>query len=257
MYQACCAARVRPLAGMELRGRGAKSTLRARSSLTRMHYQTHSHRFSSLPFADLLTRRRSVLTLAQHLLRCRQNGILVIFVLGHHCPDGSSHFVGERDRDEHARFARQHPCQPRVLGWGFPACPSNDVIAPMIRSRRMSRCPIFDVRPRTCFPPLECCFGTKPSQAAKSRPLRKVTMVGAKASTAIAVIGPMPGMDMRRAVLCERFAADLSAFSSDAIREESASIWSRYSRAVSTTISSRPVSWSSIISASKARFAMP
>jgi len=33
MYQACCAARVRPLAGMELRGPGAKSALRARGSL--------------------------------------------------------------------------------------------------------------------------------------------------------------------------------------------------------------------------------
>ena len=85
----------------------------------------------------------------------------------------------------------------------------------------MSRCPIFDVRPSTCFAPLECCLGTKPSQAAKSRPLLKVTMVGAKASTAIAVIGPIPGMDIRRAVLCERFTFDLSAFSSDAIREES------------------------------------
>lgn len=59
--------RVRPLAGMELRGPGAKSVLRARGSLTRMHSQTHSHRSLSLPFADLLTRRRSVLTLAQHL----------------------------------------------------------------------------------------------------------------------------------------------------------------------------------------------
>lgn len=44
-----------------------KSVLRARGSLTRMHSQIHSHRSLSLPFADLLTRRRSVLTLAQHL----------------------------------------------------------------------------------------------------------------------------------------------------------------------------------------------
>lgn len=41
-------------------------------------------------------------------------------------------------------------------------------------------------------------IGTKPSQAAKSRPLRKVTMAGAKASIAMALIDPMPGMDMRR-----------------------------------------------------------
>lgn len=39
-------------------------------------------------------------------------------------------------------------------------------------------------------------------------------------------------------MFCERFASDLSAFSSDAIREESTLIWSRYSRAVSTTIRS-------------------
>ena len=72
--------------------------------------------------------------------------------------------------------------------------------------------------------------------------IRWLVMGGAKVSIAIAVIGPIPGMDIRRAVLCERFASDLSAFSSDAIREESTPICSRYNRAVSTTIRSRPVS---------------
>jgi hypothetical protein len=46
------------------------------------------------------------------------------------------------------------------------------VIAPMIRSRRMSRCPIFEIRPRTCLPPVEWCRGASPSRAAKSRPLQ-------------------------------------------------------------------------------------
>lgn len=45
------------------------------------------------------------------------------------------------------------------------------VIAPMIRSRRMSRWPIFDVRPRTCFPPLECCLGDKTEPGRKVSPL--------------------------------------------------------------------------------------
>lgn len=49
-------------------------------------------------------------------------------------------------------------------------------------------------------------------------------MVGAKASIAIAVIGPIPGVDISRVVLCERFASDLRAFSKLTIREESASI---------------------------------
>jgi transposase len=54
------------------------------------------------------------------------------------------------------------------------------VMAPMINSRRMSRCPIFDVRPSLGFPTVVRCRGTRPSQAAKSRRRLKV---GARAST--------------------------------------------------------------------------
>lgn len=36
----------------------------------------------------------------------------VTFVLGEQRPDHPRHLVGERDRDEHARLARQHPLQP-------------------------------------------------------------------------------------------------------------------------------------------------
>ncbi len=138
--QAYCAARVRPLAGMELRGPGEKSVLRARGSLTRMHSQTHSHRSLSLPFADLLTRRRSVVTLAQHLptLQAERNPPslrswsswprwIELF-----CWRGQSRRACE-------------VCAPTFVpatssGWGFPACHRMTVITPMIRSRRMSRC---------------------------------------------------------------------------------------------------------------------
>ena len=54
-------------------------------------------------------------------------------------------------------------------------------IAPMMSNRRISRCPIFDVRPKTCLPPVECCRGTRPSQAAKSRLRLNTDRVGAKA----------------------------------------------------------------------------
>src|SRR5262245_39626745 len=67
-------------------------------------------------------------------------------------------------------------------------------MAPMINRRRMSRCPIFDVRPSRGLPAVECCRGTRPSQAAKSRPRLKITIGGAKASIAAAVIGLIPGM---------------------------------------------------------------
>jgi len=77
-------------------------------------------------------------------------------------------------------------------------------IAPMIKSRRMSACPAFDMRPSRSFPPDECCRGTRPNQAAKSRPRRKLSMGGANASTANALIGPTPG------IVCKRRAVSVS-----------------------------------------------
>ena len=71
-------------------------------------------------------------------------------------------------------------------------------MAPVIRSRLRSRWPIFDILPSLSFPPVVCCRGTRPTQAAKSRPLWKVCIGGAKACSAIAVIGPTPGMVKRR-----------------------------------------------------------
>ena len=74
----------------------------------------------------------------------------------------------------------------------------NRDIAPMISNRRMSACPAFEMRPRRSFPPDECCRGTKPNHAAKSRPRRKLSIGGAKASTANALTGPTPGIVCNR-----------------------------------------------------------
>ena len=80
-------------------------------------------------------------------------------------------------------------------------------IAPIINRRRMSRWPIFEVLPRSGLPPVECCRGTSPSQAAKSRPRLKTAIGGAKVSIAIAVIGPTPGMVCRRRIVAPRVAS--------------------------------------------------
>src|SRR5262249_61847424 len=45
-------------------------------------------------------------------------------------------------------------------------------LAPLIRSRRKYGLPRLDIPPRRCLPPVEFCRGTRPSQAANSRPLR-------------------------------------------------------------------------------------
>lgn len=72
-------------------------------------------------------------------------------------------------------------------------------IAPTTRKPRMSVCPALDTRPSRSLPPEECWRGTRPSRAAKSRPQRKCAMLGANASTASAISGPMPGI-----VCCRR-----------------------------------------------------
>ena len=57
----------------------------------------------------------------------------------------------------------------------------------------MSLCPILLIPPSLVLPPVECCLGMRPSQAAKFRPPEKAFKSGAKAMIAPAVTGPTPG----------------------------------------------------------------
>ncbi|SHF52662.1 hypothetical protein SAMN02746095_03588 [Acidocella aminolytica 101 = DSM 11237] len=65
-------------------------------------------------------------------------------------------------------------------------------VAPITSSLRISRLPVLVILPRRVFPPVECCRGTKPSQAAKCRALLKTLMSATAAAIRDAVIGPMP-----------------------------------------------------------------
>src|SRR5262249_26368161 len=62
-------------------------------------------------------------------------------------------------------------------------------LAPLIRSRRKYWLPRLDIPPRRCLPPVEFCRGTRPSQAANSRPLRKPLGSTTVAAMAVAMIG--------------------------------------------------------------------
>ena len=84
------------------------------------------------------------------------------------------------------------------------ARPTIRVIAPIIRSRRMSLWPAFEIRPSRALPPVECWRGTSPSQAAKARPDLNCAMSEANASIASAVRGPTPG------IVCSRRAVSVS-----------------------------------------------
>ena len=43
-------------------------------------------------------------------------------------------------------------------------------MAPVTRSHRKYRLPCFEIPPRRSLPPVECCLGTSPIQAARLRP---------------------------------------------------------------------------------------
>src|SRR5215472_15736974 len=60
-------------------------------------------------------------------------------------------------------------------------------LAPLIRSRRKYWLPRLDIPPRRCLPPVEFCRGTRPSQAANSRPLRKPLGSTTVAAMAVAI----------------------------------------------------------------------
>lgn len=60
------------------------------------------------------------------------------------------------------------------------------LLAPMISSLLRERSPILVVASNPCFPPVECCRRVKPSQAAKSRPLRKTSGGGPSEARAVA-----------------------------------------------------------------------
>src|SRR6202049_2572664 len=52
--------------------------------------------------------------------------------------------------------------------------------------------------PSLSLPPVECCFGTSPIQAARLRPDEKAFQSPTSATSAVATIGPMPGISSKR-----------------------------------------------------------
>ena len=79
----------------------------------------------------------------------------------------------------------------------FLAISARDVI-PMISSFRMYRSPFLVIRPSRSRPPLDLFNGVKPNHAAKSRPVLNCFASPIVATTAEAVIGPMPGIRIKR-----------------------------------------------------------
>src|SRR6476660_9064739 len=70
--------------------------------------------------------------------------------------------------------------------------------APAVNRLRRYRSPRLVMLPSLSLPPLEFCFGTKPTQAEKSRPDRKALGLAMLATSAVASAGPTPGISSSR-----------------------------------------------------------
>src|SRR5262245_44755549 len=71
-------------------------------------------------------------------------------------------------------------------------------IAPATSSQRKCRLPCFEILPSLSLPPVECCRGTKPIHAARLRPDENTFQSPTSATSAVATIGPTPGISSSR-----------------------------------------------------------
>jgi len=71
-------------------------------------------------------------------------------------------------------------------------------MAPATSSHRKCRLPCFEIAPSRSLPPVECCLGTRPIQAARLRPDENAFQSPTSATMAVATIGPTPGISSSR-----------------------------------------------------------
>ena len=101
----------------------------------------------------------------------------------------STTFVGGR--------AKSRSVQPGPVP-GLARRQRSTVRAPCTSKRLIVPSPRFDIRPSLSLPPLECCRGTRPSQAESCRPERNCAPSPIVATSAVAVMTPTPGIVARR-----------------------------------------------------------
>jgi hypothetical protein len=101
-------------------------------------------------------------------------------------------FVGRRsiNRPSQGRF-----CVPCLRAQRITA------IAPTTSNHRKYRLPCLVMLPNLSLPPVVCCFGTNPIQAATLRPDENVFQSPISATNAVAPTGPMPGCSWQQKVI--------------------------------------------------------
>ncbi len=123
--------------------------------------------------------------------------------------------------------------------WGFyrdlklwtqmPSARDGPVLAYALTSGKCRPSPSSMVRPTWSLPLLECCRGVRQTQAAKSRPLEKVSIGGAKVAIAAAVTAPR--IVVSRRIVSSEVARLRHSASRPAIFSARPAIWSSRRRA--------------------------
>jgi hypothetical protein len=110
----------------------------------------------------------------------------IIFVPGQHGPDDARGLGGAGDGGDLDRPSGQQGSWRRCA------------LAPTISRVRRLRWPCLEMPPERRLPAVLCWRGVSPSQAAKPRPERQALASGTVARTALATIGPTPGIAVSR-----------------------------------------------------------
>ncbi len=151
--------------------------------------------------------------------------------------------IGRRSmmRVSHSRFV---PC---CLAYRMTA------IAPTTSNHRKYRFPCFEIPPSRSLPPVECCLGTRPIQAARLRPDENTFQSPTSATRALATIGPTPGISSSRRLSSLDRCQAWMRFSMVPISAVTFTYWrARTSRLNRAAAGMRSSSWSAIISNSPA-----
>jgi hypothetical protein len=124
---------------------------------------------------------------------------VVAIIPRHDGPGRAGHLVGKGHRHQLEGFPGEEvsgPIGQRRLGFA-----RLDAVEGGVRShheRRRSRLPILEILPSFALPPVECWRGTRPIQAANSRPPANICGSLTVAVSTVAVNVPMPGTVARR-----------------------------------------------------------
>ena len=169
-----------------LRGTGPKQKGALGSAMTQAG--------SPVPRNDRICIRRHALAnwwcrLARCLRGQQQLRLPVPFAAGHDGPRHPGDLVGQGNGSHLGRPARHQPPQPRVLLRTVLLRIADDGHGTGDRSHRKYRLPCFVMLPSLSLPPVVCCFGTSPIQAARPRPDLNAFQSPISATSAVATIG--------------------------------------------------------------------